>query len=176
MINENTIWLEHHKYPGYLFSPEGSCLSLRGPSFKILKNQIKKAGYIQWHISFGLLKPKSISAHRIIAEIYCKELEGDKLLEVNHIDGNKINNHYKNLQWVTKSQNRLHSIYTLKKYSGFKKGGNHYNSKLNKEKVIEVKRLLKTGMTHSLIAIKFNVTRECITNIKNDKTWKHIIA
>ena len=109
------------------------------------------------------------------AEIYCKELEGDKLLEVNHIDGSKINNHYKNLQWVTKSQNRLHSIYTLKKYSGFKKGGNHYNSKLNKEKVIEVKRLLKTGMTHSLIAVKFNVTRECITNIKNDKTWKHVI-
>lgn len=35
-------------------------------------------------------------------------------LEVNHIDGNKANNTIANLEWVTSSQNKIHSFHILK--------------------------------------------------------------
>lgn len=31
-------------------------------------------------------------------------------LEVNHIDGNKLNNHYSNLEWCTSSENKQHAF------------------------------------------------------------------
>jgi len=47
--------------------------------------------------------------HRIIAKLF---VEGDKSLEVNHIDMNKENCRADNLEWVTKSDNhkKLHKL------------------------------------------------------------------
>jgi hypothetical protein len=53
--------------------------------------------------------------HRLICFLFnpkdgLHELKEYSHLEVNHIDGNKTNNHYKNLEWVTPSQNMKHAI------------------------------------------------------------------
>lgn len=171
---ENTIWLEHKDYHGYLFSPEGNCLSLRGPKPRLLKNQIKRNGYVHWHLSFDEKKAKSVSAHRIIADIFCKKPDIDGVLETNHQDGDKANNHYSNLNWMTKSQNQLHSIHTLKKYNGFKRGSAHCNAKLKESEVVKIKKLLKNGLSYTEIAKIFNVSRASIGLINNNKNWKHI--
>ena len=42
--------------------------------------------------------------HRIVAEVYCSGyFEG---AHVDHIDNNKLNNHYTNLQWCTQEYNQ----------------------------------------------------------------------
>ena len=44
-------------------------------------------------------KPVTIKIHRAVAENFL--LNEDLSLQVNHIDGNKLNNYYKNLEWCT---------------------------------------------------------------------------
>jgi hypothetical protein len=46
-----------------------------------------------------------LKIHRIIAETFIPNPKN--LPFVNHIDGNKLNNNVENLEWVTKSENKL---------------------------------------------------------------------
>ena len=67
--------------------------------------------------------------HRIVMEAFC----GKSQLEVNHKDGNKANNALSNLEYVTHSENQLHSYRVLKRkpttpYKG-KQGFDHNKSK-----------------------------------------------
>ncbi len=48
-----------------------------------------------------------VSVHRLVAAAFVEN--PNNYPEVNHIDSNKLNNHYTNLEWVTKSQNIQHS-------------------------------------------------------------------
>lgn len=50
--------------------------------------------------------------HRIVAENFLETPENFKELYVNHIDGNKSNNHYTNLEWCTPTENMEHASRT----------------------------------------------------------------
>lgn len=64
--------------------------------------------------------------HRLVCEAFYKI---DPLRnEVNHIDGNRQNNHYLNLEWCTSQENKLHAI-----SSGLKT----YTNKLTKAEFVE---------------------------------------
>lgn len=61
-------------------------------------------------------KGTSYYVHRLVCEAFHKY---DPLrTEVNHIDGNRQNNHYLNLEWCTSQENKIHAISTgLKVYT-----------------------------------------------------------
>ena len=71
-----------------------------------LKTTITKNGYERFNTS----RPtKSFLVHRLVAEHFIENKENKP--EVNHIDGNKLNNSVDNLEWVTRSENILHGFY-----------------------------------------------------------------
>lgn len=65
------------------------------------------AGYLCVRFNLG---GKNYYVHRLVAEHF---INGDRSLDINHKDGNKKNNSVDNLEFVTKSQNMLHSTYIL---------------------------------------------------------------
>lgn len=48
------------------------------------------------------------SIHRLVAMYFVANPYNKTI--VNHIDGNKLNNHYTNVEWVTASENNVHAI------------------------------------------------------------------
>lgn len=68
-------------------------------------------GYARVFIRKRNEKSKSVPVHRLVAMAFIPNPKN--LPQVNHIDGNKKNNSVKNLEWVTASQNKLHSFRVL---------------------------------------------------------------
>lgn len=88
-------------------------------------------------------KPKIYSVHRLVATCFLENKLNKK--EVNHIDGNKKNNCYKNLDWVTRSENMKHMYDTgLKKYKPL-----HYKGKFGKDhNRSKTVKCIETGITY----------------------------
>lgn len=96
------------EYPDYACSPDGEIINLK--SGKMLSKSINRKGYIQHCISVNG-KRRIIFPHRIVATLYVDNPNNKPY--VNHIDGNKQNNSYKNLEWCTARENTLHAINVL---------------------------------------------------------------
>jgi hypothetical protein len=73
-------------------------MSLKGGKKKILKPYKDRYGYLIVDLS-----KKQYKVHRLVATAFC---EGADYFEcVNHLDEDKTNNHYSNLEWCTKAYN-----------------------------------------------------------------------
>ena len=75
---------------------------------KIIKQRInkKRHGYCELSLHKNG-KEKRFKVHRLVAEAFIPN--PNNLPEVNHIDGNKENNHASNLEWCTSKENKEHA-------------------------------------------------------------------
>ena len=92
-------------------------------------------------------KKKYVRVHRLVAELFVTN--PNNFSQVNHKDGNKLNNHYTNLEWVSNSQNTKHAFdnnLTSKVKLKCKIGDNIYSSireasekeKINRKTLTEI--------------------------------------
>lgn len=169
-IFEHSIWLDHPKYPGYRVSPEGGVLSVtmyRKPTL-IMKASINKDGY-----KVVCLRKRNVFVHRLVAEVFVENKFGEydfKKVQVNHKDGNKLNNHAENLEWITASQNQSHRYKILKKRAAI--GEKSGSCKLNKEQVLQIRNRLSLGIdSMTALAKEFGVSVGNIHAIKVRRSW-----
>jgi len=115
---------------------------------KIFKQRLSKEGYCRTALTVKN-KVSYLQVHRIVAEAFIPNPNNYPV--VNHIDGNKLNNHVSNLEWTTSSLNQKHAYDT-----GLKK------KKINLEQKLEIIELRKQGLTYYKIAEKYNVSYQLI--------------
>lgn len=128
---KNEIWKDIENYEGYYqISNLGRLKSLERNIPRV--NNGKIVNYIQKERIIKLTKNgkdgyfkvylrknntyKRFYIHRLVARYFLKdgtEKYNDKSFNVNHKDGIKTNNKKDNLEWVTRSENSIHSYYTL---------------------------------------------------------------
>ena len=96
------IWKDIVKHEGYQVSNLGN---IKGKNGKILIGGIKR-GYREV-ILVNNNKRYYKLVHRLVAEIFISNPENK--LQINHIDGNKLNNKVDNLEWCTPNENMKHA-------------------------------------------------------------------
>lgn len=92
----------------YYITEDGKCYNQN--TGKYLKGQENSAnGYFSYNLTLPDGKKMRCLAHRLVAKAFIPN-EDCKKTEVNHKDGNKLNNCVDNLEWVTPSQNQQHAL------------------------------------------------------------------
>ena len=157
----------------YQVSDMGRVKSLKTKKGMILKPKKIWSGYMVICLCKGNVK-KNHSVHSLVMTTFVSARPENCV--VNHIDGNKANNHLSNLEWVSQVENIRHSHYVLGNPFGkppIHKGESHPRAKLTSKKVEEIRRLYASGNYSSRqLAAVFNVSKVNILNITNNKIWK----
>jgi len=84
---------------------------------RISLGSLDKEGYRQFSlISKGI--EKKVKVHRLVASHFINS--GNDNLEVNHIDFNRSNNNYYNLEWSTRKENQTHTVTNNRNVKGVK--------------------------------------------------------
>jgi len=149
-------------FDGYTVTEDGEVYGPSGRSLKFFKTA---KGYMSQAI-----RGKTVRLHRVVATAFIPN--PDNLPEVNHIDGNKLNNHASNLEWVTHKQNMEHAYKTGLARNGF--GDEAARSILTQEQVNEIRRSYIRGdkqFGQTALGRKFGVTNSCVWRIIHGDNW-----
>lgn len=169
------VWKEYfvQDYGNIYVSNYGNVKNKKGKL--LLKRQKQKSDYLNpyYYIRVNYTKDGKRKIwqqyiHRLVAICFIDNPENK--LEVNHIDGNKLNNNVSNLEWVTRKENMIHA--KNKNLLSDKSCENNGRSKLTKEQVIKIRKMYKDGYTKYRIAKIFNIGWTTVQHIINFDTWK----
>ena len=136
---------------------------------RILKPYIDNHGYYIVTLSCKNIK-KTYKIHRIVAETFINN--PNNKTQINHIDGNKLNNNINNLEWCTILENNIHARENNLKPDD--SGINNANSKFTKKDINYIRNMyIKGDKIYGCIALanKFKVSKSTISYIINKKTY-----
>lgn len=109
-------------------------------------------------------KPVRFRTHRVVAEAFVfGRFEG---AVVNHIDGDKSNNHQSNLEWCSQAQNMRHAV-----DAGLHKALSGMLSPVAKLTDSQVEEIRKSKLTHRQLSVKYNVHHVTIGRVKRGERY-----
>ena len=111
----------------------------------------------------------TVMIHRLVAEAFVPNPYNRPV--VNHKNGIKTINWWKNLEWTTHQENTQHAIDIG---LSLREGINNPNNKYSIEIIHNVCKLLEAGNSYGKISKLLNVNVSLPENIKRGKLWKDI--
>lgn len=162
-------WRLVREHNGYEVSDMGRVRNkARGNILKQHRNCSGK-GYLFVALGAG----KQINVHRLVAGAFIGPCPIG--LEVNHIDGDKLNNASTNLEYCTRSENEKHSLRLGLRKPFHKIGQEHPRAKLTEKDVRQIRRLYSSGKySQSEIGKMYGMKQCSIQHITKRRIWKHI--
>ena len=163
------VWKDINGYEGiYSISNKGNVWSHK--SKKMLKPYIEKKGYHS--IKLGSYERKAFKVHRLVAIHFVKN--DDNYDQVNHMDGDKNNNRFDNLEWCDCGFNVRHALKTGLRIP--RNGSNINTCKLSEENVLSIRKEYAAGnISQRKLAEKYGVVQTTIKSIVNNKSWKQML-
>lgn len=156
-----------HKETGYLVCSTGRVLRKDGKGF--LKGKVDRYGYVSHGLSMG--EKNSMvhkTLHRLVAETFIPN--PDNKPQVNHIDGNKLNNDVSNLEWCTAKENAEHKVTMGLQAKGEANGMNVHSE----ADIHRVCKLIEDGYRNNDISKLTGVPRHRVDSIRNKKCWVNV--
>jgi len=178
---ELNVWLaegerirEYSK--GYWVTTKGRVYSTKSNKWlKLFVRAHKYSCYPEFKVNGEI----TTAVHRCVAKLFIPQTEKSRN-QVNHIDGNKSNNNVENLEWVTQTENQVHSWETglremtedhRKKLSISNQGK---GAKVSEEGVKNMFKLFNSGVDHKELAAQYGLSRAYVSAVLSGKTWKHL--
>ena len=89
----------------YIIYDDGRLYSKK--TSKFLKPLKDTKGYFYYDLRYAGAKYKCPKVHRLVMLAFSEDIRSE---QINHIDGDKSNNHISNLEWCTNRENRTHAL------------------------------------------------------------------
>ena len=141
--------------------------SVRRVKGRILKTFMDSGDYKRIPLLATKRTYKKFLIHRLVSLAFLRPVPNKNI--VNHIDGNKLNNHYSNLEWCSLQENMDHAV----KNGLIRSGERHPNAKLNHSQVARIREYINNKtFSESNLARQFNVAVNTINRLKKNGTWR----
>lgn len=157
----------------YYFSDYGRLKSVDKMSGneKLLKGSLMKQGFMQLNLKLEDGVRQGFYVHQLVASKFVKKDRKKPMLI--HIDGNKLNNYWENLQRVDRAGMTQHQITQGVYLHENRKMPSH--AKMNETKVRLLKKRLQEGKTkRKVLAKSFGITETQVRRIEKGENWGHI--
>lgn len=154
-------------FENYVVYPDGRIWSKYKKDFLI--PQDNGTGYMKVLLKLNG-KPTNVYVHRLVATAFIPNPL--RLLEVNHIDGDKKNNRVSNLEWCTCAENKRHAVHN----DLTNKGEKNHAHKLTEEQIKQIRAEYVYGSkdkNQRALARKYNVSQTAIRYILNGRNWRY---
>lgn len=176
-LNREEVWIQIPNIyddikPYYHISNYGRLYSNSSNSF--ITPQINHSGYLQIGLMCNNGSRIYRKLHRLVM-ISFLYFHGCNDYQVNHMNGNKLDNNIINLEWSTPKENKLHSIRTG--LSTGLRGETNPQSKITEEQVMAIYELLVNDYTdNDIMDIIQCDSIEIIRNIAFGRTWRYLFT
>lgn len=136
-----------------------------------LKGHVGRAGRMTYGIAIPGGSCIPVYAHRVIYEsVYGPIPDG---LEINHMDGNPLNNSLDNLEAVTCVENIRHAMRTGLRDNPAR-GGRLPQARLTEASVADIRKMLASGAKQKDVASKFGITQSAVSHVASRRSWSHV--
>lgn len=152
----------------YKISTAGNVLRLHKGKYISKAIQLAKRGYYVTDLIVAG-KRKNCKIHRLVASNFIPNPENKR--EVNHIDGNKLNNDVANLEWATQQENISHAS----AMGLLRVGSDNYFNKYDVSKVYMARYLYASGVySMPKIGEMLGTSRRFPQQVIHGESWRHI--